>query len=72
MASAAVILPLWVHTPDNKARNNQLTSYATVYIFKTRKKIITSNMTINACCIDADKQRQQFSNAMMGAVQPAQ
>jgi hypothetical protein len=29
MAAAAVIWPLWVHTPGKKAHNNQLTSYAT-------------------------------------------
>ena len=27
--AAAVIWPLWVHTPGNKAHNNQLTSNAT-------------------------------------------
>ena len=44
-----------------------------VYIVKTRKKIITSNITINARRIDNNERRWRCSNsnATMGAVQPA-
>ena len=39
---------------------------------KLEKKIfITSNMAINARCIDDNEQQRQCSNAMMGALQPA-
>ncbi len=41
-----------------------------VYIVKTRKKIITSNITINARRVDVDKRGGRCSNATMGAVQP--
>jgi hypothetical protein len=35
------------------------------------EKNITSNMTINACRVNNDVQRQQCSDVMMGTVQPA-
>ncbi len=39
---------------------------------KLEKKIfITSNMAINARCINDNKQRRRCSDAMMGALQPA-
>jgi hypothetical protein len=37
---------------------------------KLEKIFITSNMTINARRVSVNEQRQQCSNAMMGAVQP--
>ena len=42
-------------------------------LLKLEKKItsnITSNITNNAQRVDVDEQRQQCSNAMMGAMQP--
>jgi hypothetical protein len=67
MAAAAIIRPLWVHTPGNKARNNQLPSYVTGLHCEN---IITSNITINARRVDVDERRRRCSNATMGAVQP--
>jgi hypothetical protein len=41
-------------------------------LLKLEEKVfITSNMAINARCIDDNEQQRQCSNAMMGALQPA-
>jgi hypothetical protein len=41
MTAAAVIRPLWVYTPGNKAHNNQLTSYATgLHLLKLEKNYV--------------------------------
>ena len=71
MAAAAIIRPLWAHTPGNKARSNQLTSYATGLHRENEKKIfIASNITNNARRVDVNERRRRCSNATMGAVQP--
>ncbi len=75
MVAAAVIRPLWAHTPGNKARSTQQSTNIICggsTSLKLEKKIfITSNMAINAIRIDDNKQQRQCSNAMMGALQPA-
>jgi hypothetical protein len=71
MAAAAIIRPLWAHTPGNKARSNQLTSYATGLHRENEKKIfIASNITNNARRVDVNERRRRCSNAAMDAMQP--
>ncbi len=67
------------HTAAKGPHPRQQSTQQSTYIIcdgstslKLEKKIfITSNMAINARCIDDNEQQQRCSNAMMGTLQPA-